>query len=49
MIREADVNHPNQVNLLDPDNQLGVLEPEMVNVPDNKEDYITGVENDENL
>ena len=49
MVREADVNDPKQVSLLDANDQPGRLEPEIVDILDDKEDHITGVENDENL
>ena len=49
MIKEADINDSEQVNLLNPNYQPGRLEPEIFNLLDNKEDHITGVGNNESL
>ena len=49
VIREADVDDPDQIDYLEPKNKPGILKPEMMIAPDNERDHITGVKNDEDL
>ena len=44
-LMEADIDDPDQVDLLEIEGEPEILEPEMVVVPNDIEDHVTGVEN----